>query len=53
VEQLEQRDEGRAAGARARPRLRAPLSVGRAGFTLDAATRAGAMDERGRETLLK
>jgi hypothetical protein len=29
------------------------LSVGRAGFTLHAATRAGAMDERGREALLK
>ena len=29
------------------------LSVGRDGFTLHAATRAGAMDERGRETLLK
>jgi hypothetical protein len=30
-----------------------PLSVGRGGFTLHAATRAGAMDERGREALLK
>ena len=29
------------------------LSVGRGGFTLHAATRAGAMDDRGRETLLK
>ncbi|HVJ91658.1 MAG TPA: hypothetical protein VM580_17770 [Labilithrix sp.] len=29
------------------------LSVGRGGFTRHAATRAGAMDERGRETLLK
>lgn len=29
------------------------LSVGRAGFTLHAATRVGAMDERGREALLK
>jgi hypothetical protein len=29
------------------------LSVGRGGFTLHAATRAGAMDERGREALLK
>ncbi|MBX3206000.1 MAG: transposase [Labilithrix sp.] len=29
------------------------LSVARGGFTLHAATRAGAMDERGRETLLK
>jgi hypothetical protein len=29
------------------------LSVGRRGFTLHAATRAGAMDERGREALLK
>ena len=29
------------------------LSVGRSGFTLHAATRAGAMDERGREALLK
>ena len=29
------------------------LSVGRDGFTLHAATRAGAMDERGREALLK
>jgi len=29
------------------------LAVGRGGFTLHAATRAGAADERGRETLLK
>ena len=29
------------------------LSVGRGGFTLHAATRAGAMDDRGREALLK
>jgi hypothetical protein len=29
------------------------LSVGRGGFTLHAATRAGAMDERGREALLE
>jgi hypothetical protein len=29
------------------------LSVGRGGFTLHAATRAGAMDERGREALLR
>ena len=29
------------------------LSVGRGGFTLHAATRAGAIDERGREALLK